>query len=906
MASHSRLLRPTLALVLRNKTILLVVISMSFAVTESRAKEQVLTAIELYDGSKGAAYLQLTNVLVNGKTELRACAGPSQKIDRSAYAKLPKVDLAGATSLKRTSDGSMVLERGGTSQCVVPANLKLEKDEALTPGQLADRSDVQATILSASSTSTGSFLPPFKPGVELRFVAAPDVELAEYLRAERAATLAVWQDYLGHYATSGHANQAKQAAATLLIKGGEGSLAAYRKAAASASPTLTDLKDAKARADQALSLVPNSASALQLKNAVGSELAVLADKAQSDLDAYRQALASRGPGYVHLNNSRKMVQQILDVNPQFDRAQSLQNEISNDTRAVDSSLQTAESLLNEKRFDEALSAIEKYRSFADEEPRVATIVNAAYKYHFDKGGTLLGSQKWSEAVQELQKAESVNKTAEVSGALKKAQEQLGSSLARQAADAALAKSEQFAEQHQYVEAYEVLAELPSASKALVADRMESLESSYIKEASEKAKNLQMAHTPIRGRADEVGVLRAFDLLQSAYSLSTDNKQLKLRLDVLAENLSDYYLQQAKKYFQKPLGSGVGLGWLYLDQSQLFEANRADVRDERTKNSAAYQMRSKLSIRVVFRDQTSRRDSAGFADQMSDAIATGVETTGLPVRVVRANDTSGVDPNFQLVGDVLQHRPVLTSTVDAMESKYRVGAREIPNEEWNKANRDFEAANMELQRCQRVLEGAQSRGKKKEIADANLAVSDAEKKVQDAHRKMDSVPKTNPDDIIKPYTYTKRTIDLASVVEVAFRIVDASGDAIEPATSINKTNSKQVVVFENVKPEDTAGVKAQGSPPDEIQFLNDLEIEARDALIKTVVAKVQGLPQKILALARKQAQEGDLDGAAEKYILYLNATPEQATPARGEARKFLEEQFNIRPAGASTSSEARAN
>src|SRR5438552_2997050 len=180
MASHSRLLRPRLALVLRNKTILLVVISMSFAVTESRAKEQVLTAIELYDGSKGAAYLQLTNVLVNGKTELRACAGPSQKIDRSAYAKLPKVDLAGATSLKRTSDGSMVLERGGTSQCVVPANLKLEKDEALTPGQLADRSDVQATILSASSTSTGSFLPPFKPGVELRFVAAPDVELAEY------------------------------------------------------------------------------------------------------------------------------------------------------------------------------------------------------------------------------------------------------------------------------------------------------------------------------------------------------------------------------------------------------------------------------------------------------------------------------------------------------------------------------------------------------------------------------------------------------------------------------------------------------------------------------------------------------------------------------------------------------
>jgi hypothetical protein len=403
----------------------------------------------------------------------------------------------------------------------------------------------------------------------------------------------------------------------------------------------------------------------------------------------------------------------------------------------------------------------------------------------------------------------------------------------------------------------------------------------------------MAHTPSRGRADEVGVLRAYDLLQSAYGLSEDDKQLKLRLDVLSENLSEYYLQQARRYFQKPLGSGVGLGWLYLDQSQLFSANRDDVRDERTKNAAAYQMRSKLSIRVMFRDQTSRRDSAGFADQMSDAIATGVETSGLPVKVVRASDTSNVDANFQLVGDVLQHRPILNSTVEPLESKYRFGAREIPNEDWNKANREYEAANLELQRCQRLLEGAQAKGKKKEVADANTALDEAEKKVQEAHRKLDSLPKTNPDDIIKPYTYTKRTIDLGAVVEVAFRILDLGGDAIEPAMSISKTNHKQAVVLENVKPEDTEGVKAQGSPPNEIQFLNDVEIDARDALIKGVVEKVQGLPQKILALARKQAQDGDLDGAAEKYILYLNATPEGQTPARAEAQKFLQDQFNIR-------------
>jgi len=41
-----------------------------------------------------------------------------------------------------------------------------------------------------------------------------------------------------------------------------------------------------------------------------------------------------------------------------------------------------------------------------------------------------------------------------------------------------------------------------------------------------------------------------------------------------------------------------------------------------------------------------------------------------------------------------------------------------------------------------------------------------------------------------------------VVEVAFRILDLSGDSIEPAASISKTSHKQVVVLENVKSEDT--------------------------------------------------------------------------------------------------------
>jgi len=874
------------------------VLALAFVVSSlsAWAKDAPLTAIALYDTAKGAAYLQLTDILINGKAELRGCSDPAQKIDKSTYGKLPKIGIAGATALARGSNGVMLLVREGAASCVVPANLKLEKDEAFTPSEMADRAGLSARVLSASSTSVGDAIPQFKPGVELRFVAAPDVELAEYLRAERARSISVWQDYLGRYPSSAHTTQGKQALATLFVKDGENGIESYRKSASTASPSFSDLKTAKTDAQQALALAPNYASATKLKEGVESELLSLTEKARNELQAYKQALSSHSTGYAHLGNARKLIDQIVDVDPQFQQAQSLQGNIAGESKAIDTALRSAESLAASQHYDEALAAIANYRSFADEEPRIGSIVNAAYKRHMDQGNTLVSSQKWSEAITEFEKAESITKTPEVVTALKKAREQNDAFQARQSADAALAKCEEFAGQRQYIDAYETLAALPKAARALVADRMQSLEPDYVKEASDKAKTLQMAHTPIRGHADEVGILRAYDLLQSAYGLSEDDKNLKLRLDILSQSLSDYYLQEAKRYLEKPLGSGVGVGWLYLDQSQLFQPNRDDVRDERTKNAATYQMRSKLSVKVLFRDQTSRRDSAGFADQMSDAIATGVETSGLPVKVVRASEASNVDPNFQLVGDVLQHRPVLNSNVEPMESKYRFGAREIPNEEWNKADRDYEAATLELQRAQRVLEGAQSHGKKKEIADANANVEAAEKKVQDTHRKLDSIPKTNPDDIIKPYTYTKRTIDLAAVVEVSYRILDNGGDAIEPAATVSKTNRKQVVIVENVKPEDTEGVKAQGSPPDELQFLTDVEIDARDELIKSVVEKVRTLPQKILTLARKHAQDGDLDGAAEKYILYLNATPEGQTPERAEAQKFLQEQFNMRQGG----------
>jgi len=865
-----------------------------FVVVAGRAvhsKDVPLSAIELFDGPNGAAYVQLSDLLINGKAEVRSCGGATQ-INKSNYGKLAKIALnSSVTSLERDAKGTMNLTRGSAAECVVPSNLKFEKDESLTPAQLADRAVLQGQVVSSSPAGTTT-VPPFKPMVKIVFVTAPDTELGEFLRAARAHTVTQWQDYLGRYPKAAHTDAAKQAVAALLLKEGEDGLAAYRSSASTSAPSFSDLKTALLRADQVHDLLPASDGATKLKDNVQSELLLVANKGRSEEQAYKQALATHSAGYVHLGNSRQLIDHTLEVDPNFEQGLALQSAIAADSKRVDTALTSAEGMMSSQRYDEAVKAVAEFRSFADEEPRIAAIINGAYKAHFDRGKAAAADLKWHDAVQEYQKAIEVKPTPEATAAHKQAQEEFQSTTNRVAVDAALQQSSAFEQDKRYLEAYEVLADLTEAQRALVKDQMQLLEPNFVKAASDEAKKLHDAHIPIQGRMDEIGVERAHDYLQRATSLQPDNQDLKLRLDVIDRTLSDYYVAQAKRYFDKPLGSGVGVAWLYLDEAQQYQPNRDDVRDERTKYAAAHNIRSTLSLKVAFRDQTSRRDSAGFADQLSDAIATGLETTALPVRIIRAADATPVDPNFQLIGDVLEHRTISKPTIESIDSEYRAAEREIPNEDWNKANRDYEAATLDLQKVQKILEGTQAHGKKKEISAATTDVENVQKRVEDAHRKLDSIPRTTLSDVVKPYSYTRKTIDLSAAVEIGFRIVDSNSNPIATNPSIKSSDHKQFVLLENVKPEDTKNVRQAGTPPDEIQFLSDVEIAARTSLVKEVKEKVESLPAKILGQARKRLADGDTDGTAESYILYLNSTPAAQTPEREEAKKFLRDQFNI--------------
>ena len=153
------------------------------------AKDAPLSAIVLFDSPSGPAYVQITGATLNGKTELRACDGVP-KFDKRSYDVMPRVQLRVGSVLQRTADGVLMLTMDATKPfCVVPNGIKFDKNPELTPAQAIDQAVIVGLV--AQSSAQPAELPALKPGVELFFVAAPDTEFAEFLRAQRAQSVAL-------------------------------------------------------------------------------------------------------------------------------------------------------------------------------------------------------------------------------------------------------------------------------------------------------------------------------------------------------------------------------------------------------------------------------------------------------------------------------------------------------------------------------------------------------------------------------------------------------------------------------------------------------------------------------------------------------------------------------------------
>jgi hypothetical protein len=862
--------------------------------TTAHAKEPSLTAIELFDGASGPAYVQLADVLINGKAEMRLCPGAeSGPMDKSVYGKLSKTALAVGGVLERGADGVLRYRLGdGLAQCVVPQNIKFEHNATFTAAQMADAADLRARAEGTGSDGGGA--PQLiKNGVKLVFVTAPDAEQAEYLLAVRVGSIPGWKNYLAKYASATHTGEAKRTLAVLYVDAGEQALAAYQKSASYA-----DLKNARTQMNLAHDTLPHSEGEIKLSSEIKAALGTLTAKASNELDAYNEALKSGKPGFAHLQNAKAVTDGIYEVDPDFLSVKQVQTAVTQAGTTFETAVRAAEAAQGSKQWDEAIKRIQPYRAFAGEQPRVAHVLDAAYAGYLLQGQQLEDSKDWPNAIASLENALNIKDTSEAREALKTAQNELKGDQDRTAANAALEKSKAYELQKEMISAYEVLTALPDGPRLIVKDEIARLTPDYVTAASQRAKDMQGAYPTINGIGEERGVEGAYALLERAYDLSADpaaKQDFDMRIQNLGEKLAAWFLDRAKHSLQKPAGSETELGWAYLKEAESYKAGNLEaVRDQMRMADPAHAMHSRLSIRVQFRDQTSQRQSEGFASQMESAIAAALDNSGMPVKVIRSSDTvrEGVEPDFLIAGDVLDHHIAAPPTVESVESKYEASVHEVPNEEWNKLNRQVDSAAEQLRTAQAILQGVKAKGKKKEIEDAERQVAEAQKNVDDMRARLDSIPRSKTEPVIRSYSYKKTTYDVQNRVLLQFRIDDLfTGRKGEPV-QVQLQDAKKFVTLTDVNPSDVNGVKSEYTLPDFPELLNQLDIKAREELIARVREKVSELPHTLYDVARQKEQDGYTEDAGELYMRYLNVAPAEQSEERDHAAKFLRDQFNF--------------
>ena len=867
------------------------------------AKEPSLTAIELYDGPSGAAYVQLTDVLINAKAEMKDCTPYQQAtVDHSTYNKMEQVHLAPGGILERGTDGVLrYTVSGAQAVCVVPLNAKFEHGASYSLSDLAD----QAHLTGAAFGPSGGGAQVINKGVTLVLVSGTNIELAEFLRAQRANTIDGWQNYLATNPASHPAHnltRAKAALATLFVNEGEVSLQAYEKTQNLDSPSYSDLKAAKTRADQARGQSPDLAEYKKLDEEVGKDLTSITDKGSSELDAYRTALKTNTVGYLHLLNAKKYSDILSGIDSFFQPAQALLEGVTKDINDFEGALRSAQTNLDGKQYDQAFQFVAPYRAFADEEPRVAFVIDTAYTYHMTQGNNFGRSDNWQSAINEFEKAGSEKDTPAARDALKNANVQLGVTQDKAAAAKALVASKEYQDQKKTVDAYEVLAALATPSRlALVADEMTALQPAYILAAAAEAKSLHQTHTPIRGVPDKRAIERAFEDYDHAYALS-ENDGYKEKRDLEGDALSAYLLDQAKTYLAKPGGSGTEMGFACLEEARQYKSNLEAIRDseEDTIQAQAHQYRSKLWISVRFQDQTSERDNANFYTQLENAILTKLETSAIQVTAMHSADVANMKgdlkPDFELIGDVMTHHLTSIPVDESQESEYSAGTENQENEDWKKADRALIKAKNELTTAQSALQGGEARGNKKEIEQLQDTVTTTSKAVEDAQSAEDNIHQFKAVDVIRKYSYTKKTITTKCEIRLQVRIVDAlTGRGNEITLDpIEKSDTQKDILNEDVELHDTKGVKKSDIAKDPQEFRIQTENAARDQLTDEVSKKVELLPERFYAIAAAREKEDDPIPAAEFYLRYLEVAKDEKTTERDNARRFLQQQFDLRP------------
>lgn len=854
------------------------------------SKDAPAAAIVLFDSPQGVSYVQLTGITLNGKTDVRVCDG-IPKFNKTAYNALPRISLKQASSLQRGADGMLTLTVSGKPVCIVPANLSFDGKGELTPAEAANQAVVQGNPVTDSAPGVVRL----QPTTQIVFIAAPDVELADFLRAKRANTDHDWHDFIARYPSSKYAPDARDALAGLHQQAAQAAFAHYQESARSGKRDIPQLRLASVEAQSAVQASPGYKPAAKLLELIDKELDQLLESDRVCLQAFQKALQDRTPGYAQLATAQVHLEELLEVRPDYPPLLTLRREVGAEQRRLFMTLARAEALAATGRHDDALNLLGAFTSFAPEMPRVDALVSSAFRYHFKRGQEAAATQEWQQASIEFRKALDIRPDSkEAASSFQNVTAQANAQHDQQAANFALLESKNFENKGQIVEAYSVLADLPEKQRAMVASQLAALSHDYLTAATRRAQKLQETHIPIKVRADEDAACEAYLLLNRASSLSGD-PAVMVKRDFLSSKISSYYLEQAERYLGKPSGAGIGVGWLYLQAAQHYGVTNLDrINELMTQYEPLYQRSAHLFVGLVLRDETSRQEGVGFADQIADSIASGTGASGVSVQFVRkVSDADVIQPSFTLIGEVLEHQVIKNSNLEALLSTYRSGTHDVKNSAWVQAKADYDAAQEQLTAAQRALFDAQAQHKKKDIiAAANDAVRTAQQNADQLQHALDTTEENRTETVIEPYHYTKKTVDLSASIDLKFQVMDRFGTLVGQPFEVSKNNHQSVVLLQDVKPEDVQGVTNQGVEPSGVQFLSELEIDARNAVVKAVREKALELPAKVLQDARMHVQAGDTDGAAELYIRYLNSIGQTSSPERDEALKFLQDRFNL--------------
>lgn len=858
------------------------------------AKDKALTAIVLYDGPNGPAWVQVSPLTLNGKVEVLLC-GSATSFDNNTYKKLVKAPLATAQALDRGADGVLKLETAGKSECAVPSNLKLEKKQTYSPKELAQLAVIQGRVI-AKSNNGGDAAPALMPNTRVQFVDAANNELADYLRASRGNTVALWREYLTLQSSGAHKQQANTALAALFSEAAEKELAAFQS-----TQDYSHIAKARQNVAEAHKASPGFVRAQKAQNETDALLNKRLSEAREAIKAFEAAVEQKQPGYKNLTIANRLLEQVSAGDPSFPNLDRARSELDKHVQAVEKAIATAESQVAADA-DKAYETVSKYASLETELPRMAKIIDATFRHRRERGAEAARQANWDEAARQYKRALELRADAPTQEALKNAENERDTIANKAAAEKALADVAPMIAAKQFVEAYEALENLPAGQQPFVADRLKAIEKDYATDLAARANQLTRLHIPIKGKADEDAVRQAYDYLQKAAKFETaDTEAVNVKLELVSDKIAEYYLAQGMKSIEKPRGTGVALGYLLLLEGQRFKPDHEGLRNAITKYAPEYDTRGKASIFVQFRDQTSRRDSLGFADQLSDTVASRLESSGARGIKVLARNRDLTDPtaatgaqlaNFLLAGDIIQHRVDKKMETQRLVSKYRAGTREVKSQDWIDAKRQLDEAQREYERIAEANKAVYARNKKKEIELAQKMSDSQSKRVADARTKLDTIQETQLQDIIQPYNYTKRVYNYNAVVEVAYKASEMFAESAMQADAVKVEYPKNSFVLENVKPEDSEGVVEEGAVPDELQMFAEAESKLQTDLMAKLTKWITDLPGKVLTDARERAKSGDKENAAAKYVIYLNSTPEKESSERTEAMKFLRDEFNV--------------